>query len=324
MAPKVIIAGKVLWAKKELDEYGQRATIVYPDISSREAFLSEVSSQHADAVAIFATNGANIGKYDAELLNQLPKSLKYICWHGAGYDPVDVAAATQRGIEVSHTPQAVDHGTATTALYLLIGAIRQFAHAEMNARKGDWLKDFPLAHDPEHKVLGIVGMGGIGKALARRAIALDMKIIYYNRKKTDHDFEATYCSSLDELLAQADVVSLHMPLNEKTKNSFGKDQFAKMKDGSVLVNTARGGVVDQEALLEALESGKLYSAGLDVFPNEPEIDERLRSNPKISILPHVGTHTLESRYGMEMLVLRNVISALDGKGLITQVPEQRQ
>jgi lactate dehydrogenase-like 2-hydroxyacid dehydrogenase len=149
--------------RRELDEYGQRATIVYPDISSREAFLAEVKEKHSDAVAIFATNGANIGKYDEELLTQLPESLKYICWHGAGYDPVDVNTATKRGIQVSHTPQAVDHGTATTALYLLIGALRQFAHAEMNARKGDWLKDFPLAHDPEGRVLGIVGMGGIGK-----------------------------------------------------------------------------------------------------------------------------------------------------------------
>jgi len=188
-----------------------------------------------------------------------------------------------------------------------------------------WLKDFPLAHDPEGKVLGIVGMGGIGSALARRVLPLNMKIQYYNRRKVapEPDFPATYVDSLDKLLETSDVISLHVPLNDHTRNSFGAEQFAKMKDGSVLINTARGAVVDQEALINALDSGKLYSAGLDVFPNEPEIDERLRRNTKITILPHVGTHTLESRYEMEMLVLNNVRSAITTGNLVTQVPEQR-
>ncbi|GFZ46509.1 Putative 2-hydroxyacid dehydrogenase [Saitozyma sp. JCM 24511] len=338
--PKVLIAGNILWTKKEFQELQSSsiATLVTPDVSSRAAFLKDLEANQ-DASVIVYTNGAKFGGFDRELFTKLPKSVKFICSHGAGYDSIDVEAATEHvavltggwsandaaGVSVSHTPSAVDHGTATTALYLLLGAFRQYAHGEINARKGLWLKDFPLAHDPEGKTLGIVGMGGIGKALARRVLPLGMKILYHNRREITPapDFPCEYVANLDDLLARSDAVSLHMPLNENTRNGFGAAQFAKMKDGSVLINTARGGVVDQEALIQALDSGKLYSAGLDVFPNEPEIDQRLRDNVKISILPHVGTHTLESRYGMEMLVLKNVKTALESGTLVTQVPEQR-
>ncbi|ORY31056.1 D-isomer specific 2-hydroxyacid dehydrogenase [Naematelia encephala] len=323
--PKVLVVGTILWAKKELQQLSSIATVISPDFSSREGFLKDVSQNHTDAFALLVTNGSKAGAFDRSVLGSLPKGLKYICCNGAGYDWIDVNAAFERGISVSHTPGAVDHGTATTALYLLLAAYRQFSYAEKNAREGRFLQDFPLAHDPEGKTIGIVGMGGIGKALARRVLPLGMKIIYHNRKPVspEPDFPAEYKSSLDELLAEADVVSIHIPLNEYTKNSFGSAQFDKMKQGSVLINTARGGVIDQEALIKALESGKLYSAGLDVFPNEPEIDERLRKNDKITILPHVGTHTLESRYGMEMVVINNIRSAINDGQLLNQVPEQK-
>jgi lactate dehydrogenase-like 2-hydroxyacid dehydrogenase len=182
-----------------------------------------------------------------------------------------VCADKPTGIGVSHTPGAVDHGTATTALFLLLGAFRRYSYAEINARRGKWLaasrcllsgawlQDFPLSHDPEGKTLGIVGMGGIGKALARRVLPLGMKILYHNRRESSPapDFPCEYVSNLDDLLARSDAVSLHMPLNESTRNGFGAAQFAKMKDGSILVNTARGGVLDQEALIQALDSGKV-------------------------------------------------------------------
>jgi len=324
--PTVIIAGNVLWAKKELKELSSIANVVHPDISSRSAFLTQVNKEYPDAFAIYATHGASIGGYDRETIEKLPKSIKFICSNGAGYDAIDVQAATDRGIGVSHTPGAVDEATATTALFLLLSAFRQYSHAEINARANKWLKDFPLAHNPEGKTLGIVGMGGIGSALARRVLPLGMKVQYHNRKEVTPkpDFPVEYVDSLDKLLETSDVISLHLPLNNNTKGFFGEEQFAKMKDGSILVNTARGGVVDQEALIKALDSGKLYSAGLDVFPNEPEIDERLRKNHKIAVLPHVGTHTLESRYEMEMLVLNNIRAVLEGKNLVTQVPEQRK
>jgi len=186
-------------------------------------------------------------------------------------------------------------------------------------------------------------MGGIGSALARRLLAFDMKVIYYNRNpiKPAPDFPCTYVSNLDELLAQSDVVSLNLPLNEKTKGSFGKAQFEKMKKGSVLVNTARGAVVDEEALIAALESGHLSSAGIDVYPDEPNVNPRLLEFDNITLLPHMGTETRDTQKKvrrwrllvqlksnanpqMELLVFDNLISAVTGKGLLNQVAEQRK
>jgi len=212
------------------------------------------------------------------------------------------------GIQVANTPGAVDTGTATTALYLLISAMRQFARAEQSARTGNWKSGLPPAHDPDNKVLGIVGYGGIGGCLAQRCRdAFGMKIIYYNpRQRKDAPEWAVYKSTLEELLQEADVVSLHCPLREETRGLIGKKQFAAMKKGAVLINTARGAVVDEEAMIEALKSGHLYAAGLDVYPNEPKINPALLEIPTVTALPHMGTETEESQKSMEVLAMMNL------------------
>jgi lactate dehydrogenase-like 2-hydroxyacid dehydrogenase len=153
----------------------------------------------------------------------------------------------------------VDDATATVGAFLAISALRQFYRAEQNVRSGKWKAGLEPASDPEGRTVGIIGMGGIGSALAKRLIAFDMKVIYYNRNPISPkpDFECEYIKDVDELLARSDVVSLNLPLNDKTKGSFGKAQFDKMKQGSVLINTARGAVVDEEAFIAALESGKV-------------------------------------------------------------------
>jgi glyoxylate reductase len=204
----------------------------------------------------------SIGVFDSELISKLPSSVKYICHNGAGYDQIDIAQSSSRGIQVSHTPGAVDDATATTALYLIISSLRQYHRAELNARSGKWKAGLKPAHDPQGKVLGIIGMGGIGKVVGKMSTALGMEVIYHNRNplKEEPDFPCTYIKSQEELLKKSDVVSLNLPLNEKTKGSFGEEQFGQMKDGSVLVNTARGGVVDQEALISALKSGKVSAS----------------------------------------------------------------
>jgi lactate dehydrogenase-like 2-hydroxyacid dehydrogenase len=169
-------------------------------------------------------------------------------------------------------------------------------------------------------------MGGIGSAMARRLLAFDMKIVYYNRREISPkpDFPCTYVSSVEELVAQSDVVSLNLPLNDKTRGSFGREQFKQMKKGSILVNTARGGVVDEDALIEALESGHLFSAGLDVFPDEPNVNPKLLAMDNITLLPHMGTETKDTQRKMELLVLDNIVSFIEGKGLLTQVAEQKK
>ncbi|KAL1412648.1 hypothetical protein Q8F55_000395 [Vanrija albida] len=331
--PRVLIAANpqlgLIWTKEDAKKIiGPLAEIVELSSPSREAFFEDLKTKYAGITAIYRHNdSANaIGFFDKEFIDKLPESVKLIAHNGAGYDQIDVAAATARGILVSHTPKAVDSATATVAAFLTISALRQFWRAEVNVREGKWKAGLVPALDPDGKTVGIIGMGGIGSALAKRLIAFDMKVIYYNRNEISPkpDFPCTYVSSAEELLRQSDVVSLNLPLNDKTKNSFGKEQFAQMKKGSILVNTARGGVVDEEALLEALESGHLFSAGLDVFPDEPNVNPKLLSNDKITVLPHMGTETKDTQRKMELLVLDNIASFLEGKGLLTQVAEQKK
>jgi len=293
---------------------------LYDDLTdSRRLVVSHGSSEANNATDA-------IGFFDKELIDHLPASVKLIAHNGAGYDQIDVAAATARGIEVSHTPKAVDSATATVGAFLAISALRQFYRAEVNVREGKWKSGLVPALDPDGKTVGIIGMGGIGSAMARRLIAFDMKVVYYNRREISPkpDFPCTYVSSVDELLAMSDVVSLNLPLNDKTRGSFGREQFKKMKKGSILINTARGGVVDEEALIEALESGHLFSAGLDVFPDEPNVNPKLLAMDNITLLPHMGTETQDTQRKMELLVLDNIVSFIEGKGLLTQVAEQKQ
>ncbi|KAK4053224.1 hypothetical protein OIO90_003998 [Microbotryomycetes sp. JL221] len=334
--PTILVCGALVWANNELATMSEHYTIKTLQTSvTRPQFiaaLNEQSGEFGDIVAIYRHNSSadHVGVFDKELVEAFPSTLKYVCHNGAGYDQIDIQACTAKGIQVSNTPSAVDDATATVGMYLIISAMRQFYKAEMCARAGQFKTGTKPAHDPELKTLGIVGMGGIGRALAKRALGFDMKVIYHNRNPVDPSLLAafpdgaiSYVPTLDELLQTSDVVSLNLPLNASTRNSFGKRQFSLMKRGSVLVNTARGGVVDEPALLEALETGHLASAGLDVYPNEPEINPRLLANDKLTLLPHMGTETEESQHKMEALALSNIEKALAQGTLITPVWEQK-
>ncbi|KAJ9111224.1 hypothetical protein QFC22_006599 [Naganishia vaughanmartiniae] len=330
--PKVLLSGPLQYAKKELyEQIGSIADIVELTSKSRQEFKSDLATKYQNLSVIYHLHDPEdaLGQLDDEFFSWLPKSCKHICHFGAGYDDVDVTAAYKHGISVTHTPGAVDDATATTAVYLILSAIRHFYHAEKNCRAGQWKKGLPLARDPEGKTLGIVGMGGIGGVVARRMqLGWGMKVVYYNRKPIEPkpDFECEYMSSLEELLKVSDVVSLHMPLNSQTAKSFSTAQFAAMKPSSVLVNTARGGVIDEDALLVALRAkdSKLWGVGLDVFPNEPEINPALMEFDNVTLLPHMGTETTDSRHKMGMVVINNISNALKGEPLTNQVPEQKK
>ena len=198
---------------------------------------------------------------------------------------------------MSNTPGAVDASTANTALYLLLGALRRTHVPSTALRAGQWRGAMSLGHDPEGKTLGILGMGGIGGTLARRAAPFDMKIQYHNRRPVAPERNptgATYVS-FETLLRTSDIISVHLPLSEATRHMIGREEIEMMKDGVVIVNTARGSIIDEEALADALESGKVFGAGLDVFDNEPEIhDGLIRSNNTV-LLPHTGTATHETQ-----------------------------
>ncbi|KAJ9244268.1 hypothetical protein DTO169E5_1873 [Paecilomyces variotii] len=322
-----LLIGKITHARKEWEALSSILTLKeYPDGNRSDFIKNCQSGQYDDVVAIYRSNASNkvTGPFDAELLSVLPKSLKYICHNGAGYDNIDIATCSQKGISVSSTPVAVNNATADVGIFLLIGALRH-AYVPLSAiREGKWQGQTTLGHDPQGKVLGILGMGGIGREMAHRARAFGMKIQYHNRSRLSPELEggATYVS-FDDLLATSDVLSLNLALNESTRHIIGAKEFQKMKEGIVIVNTARGALIDEKALVQALESGKVSSAGLDVYENEPEVEEGLLKNPKVFLLPHIGTMTYETQKDMELLVLNNLRSAVEKGELITQVPEQK-
>lgn len=250
------------------------------------------------------------------------------------------------GIFVSNTPGAVDASTANTAIYLLLGALRRVHVPATALREGKWRGSMGLGHDPEGKTLGILGMGGIGSAFALRAAPFDFNLQYHNRSPVVHASKnptnAKYVG-FEELLRTSDVISIHLPLNDTTKGMIGREQFAMMKEDVVIVNTARGKIIDEGALVEALEQGKVFAAGLDVYEKEPEIHPELIKNDNVVLMPHIGTATVETMVGkpsvnspgcllyadriqrkMELLVIENIRSVLEKGCLFTPVVETRK
>ncbi|RAL16583.1 D-mandelate dehydrogenase-like dehydrogenase [Aspergillus homomorphus CBS 101889] len=326
--PAALLIGAITHCRKEWEDLSSILTLKEFPEGSRDDFIRNCKEgQYDDVVAIYRSNSSTkfTGPFNAELLSVLPKSLKYICHNGAGYDNVDVKGCTEKGIAVSSTPVAVNNATADVGIFLMIGALRQAYVPLSSLRAGKFLGQTGLGHDPQGKVLGILGMGGIGREMANRARAFGMKIQYHNRSRLSPELEgdATYVS-FDELLATSDVLSLNLALNASTRHIIGEKEFQKMKDGIVIVNTARGALIDEKALVAALESGKVLSAGLDVYENEPQIEPGLVSNPKVMLLPHIGTMTYETQREMELLVLNNLRSAVEKGEMITLVPEQKE
>ncbi|KAJ3551380.1 hypothetical protein NPX13_g11377 [Xylaria arbuscula] len=231
--------------------------------------------------------------FDADLLGVLSPDCKIITSASAGFNEFDVEWMASEGMYFCNTVNAVAEATADMAMFLVLAVLRNTTQAEVAARDGSWrAAGLVPTRDPADLTLGIVGMGAIGKYLAKKATAFNMKIKYYNRKQLPAEQEAkyntTYCSSLHDLLGEADVVSLNCPLNKETTNLISDAEFAAMKDGVYLVNTARGAVIDEKALITALESGKVARVGLDVFVNEPKPDPYFLRSNKTIVQPHLG------------------------------------
>ncbi|KAI1124594.1 D-isomer specific 2-hydroxyacid dehydrogenase [Nemania abortiva] len=327
MRPTVLCIGKLGDTAAEWQALGSKYELLEFHSGTRADFLANCRSGIYDAVVgCYRSNDSTrlTGRFDAELVDALPEKLKYVAHNGAGYDTVDVEACSKRLIAVSNTPGAVDDATADVGIFLLLGALRM-AHFSITAlRAGHWQGETPRGHDPKGKTLGILGMGGIGRAMARRARAFGMNIIYHNRKRLDASLEngAEYVS-FDDLLARADVLSLNLALNASTRHIIGAPELARTKPGVVVVNTARGALIDEEALVQALDSGHVSAVGLDVYENEPRIHPGLVANQRAFLLPHVGTYTAETAREMELLVLKNLETAVDEGKMLTLVAEQK-
>ncbi|KAF2761682.1 glyoxylate reductase [Pseudovirgaria hyperparasitica] len=325
---KALLLGQIEHAHDSWNALADYAELVTTKARSREEFIKECKEGRLDGVIVayrtfdsFATTGL----FDQELVDALPSSLKFICHNGAGYDQVKVDACTARGIRVSNVPTAVDDATADVNMFLILGALRGFNVSMIALREGKWRGQPlpPLGHDPEGKTLGILGMGGIGRNLKRKAEAFGMKVIYHNRSRLSEELSggAEYVS-FDELLGTSDVLSLNLPLNKNTRHIISTPEFKKMKKGVVIVNTARGAVIDEGALVEALDSGHVWSCGLDVYENEPEIHPGLVANPHVMLVPHMGTYTVETQTAMEEWNIGNVRAVLEKGKLNNIVPEQ--
>jgi glyoxylate reductase len=249
---------------------------------------------------------------DAEVIDAAPR-LRAIGNVAVGYDNVDVKAAARRGVAVCNTPGVLDETTADLAFGLIIAASRLFGEAERDLRAGRWhgwsITQY-LGQDVHGATLGVVGFGRIGRAVARRGAGFGMRVLHHARHDTG---EAGYVADLDELLAEADVVSLHVPLSPATRHLIGRRELALMKPTAVLVNTARGPVVDEPALAEALEGGEIFAAGLDVFEEEPRVHPRLLEAPRVVLLPHVGSGSRQTRTRMARLAAEGVRAVLAGE-----------
>ncbi|KAG5300564.1 hydroxyacid dehydrogenase, mycelia-enriched transcript [Histoplasma ohiense] len=321
----VLLIGNIDHCKDEWKALASLASLREYCQGTRAEFLADCQSgKYNDVVAIYRSNESVkvTGPFDAELLNALPRTLRFICHNGAGYDNIDIATCTKKGIAVSNTPQAVNDATADVAIFLMLGALRKAWTPLSAIQEGEWRGKTTLGHDPQEKVLGILGMGGIGTEVALRAQAFKMKVIYHNRNRADPEPKGTEYVSFDELLSRSDVLSINCALTDKTRHMIGAPEFAKMKTGVVIVNTARGAVIDEKALVAALQN-KVASVGLDVYEHEPKIEKDLRDHPRAFLLPHIGTFTHETQKKMELLVLRNLESCVKGANLVTRVPEQR-
>ncbi|MEH6683923.1 MAG: D-glycerate dehydrogenase [Qipengyuania sp.] len=258
-------------------------------------------------------------RIDAEMIAGAGKDLGLIANFGAGTEHLDLQAAAGRHILVTNTPGVFTDDTADLAMAGIIGVPRRIREGVELIRSGKWTGWTPtalLGTKLAGKVLGIVGMGRIGQAVAHRARAFGLEIAYHNRKRlpeaVERMFQARWVDSLDGLMGEADILSLHCPAGPNTHHMIDARRIALMKDGASLINTARGDLVEQEALVAALESGKLAGAGLDVYPDEPNVDTRLIRHPNVMTLPHIGSATREGREDSGLKVIANIRMWADG------------
>ena len=258
-------------------------------------------------------------RIDAAMLAEAGPDLGLIANFGAGTDHIDLDAAAERHILVTNTPGVFTDDTADLAMAGIIGVPRRVREGVELIRSGKWTGWTPtalLGTKLAGKVLGIVGMGRIGQAVAHRARAFGLEIAYHNRKRlpeaVERMFQARWVDSLDALMGEADILSLHCPAGPNTHHMIDARRIGLMKNGACLINTARGDLVDQDALIAALESGHLAGAGLDVYPDEPQVDERLIRHPNVMTLPHIGSATREGREDSGLKVIANIRMWADG------------
>jgi glyoxylate reductase len=267
-------------------------------------------------------------RVDDELLDAAGPQLRCVANIAVGYDNVDLEAAARRGVVVTNTPGVLDDATADLTLALILAATRRIVEGDRMIRSGGawgWGMSFMLGSSLRGKLLGIVGLGGIGRRVATRARAFGMEVAYHSRNEAPAEAVAPLEAErlpLEQLLERSDVLSLHCPLTPQTHHLIDAAALARMKPTAILVNAARGPIVDERALAEALAAGRIAAAGLDVYEREPEVEPGLLGLDNVVLSPHLGSATVETRTAMAELAARNAISVLRGQGPLTPVTPQ--
>jgi glyoxylate reductase len=314
--PKVFITRKIF--REALDRISQAAEMeVWPDDLPPPDEVLLQKARDAEGILTMLTD-----KIDADLMEKSPR-LKVISNMAVGHDNIDVAAATRRGIRVGYTPGVLTETTADLIFSLLLTAARRVVEADNYVRDGRWQTWGPmvlLGQDIHHATLGIIGLGRIGTEVARRARGFNMKILYYSRTRRtpreESELGLEYVDRMPELLSRSDFISVHVPLTRETHHLIGAAEFAVMKPTAVFINASRGAVTDQRALYEALKSGQIFSAAIDVTETEPiPMDDPLLTLKNIVITPHIGSASVLTRTKMSLMATDNLLAGLRGETL---------
>ncbi|MEL6768197.1 MAG: D-glycerate dehydrogenase [Pseudomonadota bacterium] len=302
---------RLLITRRLTDAVHERAARDYETILNMEDRVFSREELVAACQDVDAVLPCHSEHFSAEVIAALPERLRIIANHSVGVDHVDLAAAKAHGITVTNTPDVLSDATAEIAMLCMLGAARRGAEGHIMVREGKWdfwSPAFMVGRQVTGKRIGIVGMGRVGQVTAERARGFGMQVHYHNRRQLEPALEkgAVFHETLESLLAVSDVLSLHCPAGPNTTSMMDAAAFARLPKGAIFVNTARGALVDEEALADALRSGQLFAAGLDVFREEPGGNPKLSALPNVFLLPHIGSATSETRDAMGFRALDNL------------------
>ena len=321
MKPKILVTRKMTdEAEKKLAESFD-ATFNKEDKPIPYEVLINLANQYDGLIV------SGWDKFDENFFNKMNGKLKIIATFSVGYDHINIKSAEQKKIIITNTPNVLNDAVAEITILLMLATCRKAYEGFNLVKSGKWKNtkvdfvNFVMGQSMTGKTLGIIGMGRIGRIVAKRAKAFGMKIIYYNRKKLSDDLEegAKYYESVNSMMPDCDFVSIHTPATPETKNILDNSAIELLSKHAIVINTSRGSTVDDDALIYALQNNKIYAAGLDVFNNEPTLDERYLSLDNCFVLPHIGSSNYETRDAMAMLAVNNIYAYFNNKSLPSKV-----
>ncbi|MEM6354320.1 MAG: D-glycerate dehydrogenase [Pseudomonadota bacterium] len=309
---------RLLITRRLTDAVHERARQDYDAILNMEDRVFTRDELVAACQEVDAVLPCHSEHFSAEVIAALPERLRIIANHSVGVDHVDLTAAKAQGVTVTNTPDVLSDATAEIAMLCMLGAARRGAEGHIMVREGKWdfwSPAFMVGRQVTGKRFGVVGMGRVGQVTAERARGFSMEIHYHNRRRLEPALEkgAVFHDTLDSLLAVSDVLSLHCPAGPETTGMMDAAAFARLPKGAILVNTARGALIDEAALVDALRSGRLFAAGLDVFRDEPGGNAEIAAQPNVFLLPHIGSATSETRDAMGFRALDNLDAFFAGR-----------